>query len=156
MWVLPLIQQDKEIGMQLRIVSNKLKYNAARLIGFDCDSLSTVQHWIIAFLFSNRNHAVYQKDIEAAFGFNRSTASQTIRAMEKHNLIERMSVPDDARLKQIVLTDYAASLHKSKLDNINKFENQLLNGLSESDIANLFRYIDLINSNLDSMAYTNR
>lgn len=153
---MPLIQQNKEIGMELRIVTNKLKYKAARLIGYDTDSLSTIQHWIIAFLYSNRDHDVYQKDLEAAFGFNRSTASQTIRAMEKRDLIERQSVPNDARLKKIVLTKRAIVLHKSKLNDIKQFEDHLLAGLSDNDIANLFKYIDLINNNLDSMAYTNR
>lgn len=150
------MQLDKEIGMELRMISNKLKYNAARLIGYDANSFTTVQLWTIAFLYNNRDHDVYQKDLEAAFGINRSTASQTIRAMEKRGLIERQSVPSDARLKKIILTQEALSLHKSKLDDIKHFEDQLLAGLSNSDIDNLYKYIDLINNNLDSLAYTNR
>lgn len=151
-----MIQLNKEIGMELRMLSNKLKYNAARLIGYDANSYTTVQLWTIAFLYNNQDQDIYQKDLEAAFDINRSTASQTIRAMEKRGLIERQSVPSDARLKKIVLTKNALLLHESKLDDIKQFEDQLLAGLSNNDVDNLYKYIDLINNNLDSLEYTNR
>lgn len=152
---MPLMQQKREIGMELRMLSNRLKYNAAQLIGYDPKLFTTIQLWTITFLYNNRDIDVYQKDLEVAFGINRSTASQTIRAMEKRGLIERQSVPSDARLKKIVLTENALRLHESKVEDVRKFENQLLAGLSNNDVANLYKYIDLINDNLDSLAYTN-
>ena len=48
-----------------------------------------------------------QKDFEQQFNIRRSTASNILALIEKNGLIQRESVPYDARLKKIVLTDKA-------------------------------------------------
>ena len=54
---------------------------------------------------------VYQRDLENHFFVRRSTVSKVLRLMEEKGMIERLSVHDDARLKQIVLTDYGRRIH---------------------------------------------
>lgn len=66
--------------------------------------LTTMQFFILEYIMENKNKNVYQKDIEKAFDIRRSTATEILQNMEKQGLIERLSVPEDARLKRIVIS----------------------------------------------------
>lgn len=53
---------------------------------------------------------VYHKDLEREFNLSKATISQSISRMEKKKLIERKGDADDARIKWIILTDYARKI----------------------------------------------
>lgn len=146
-----IMQSNNGIGLELSILSNRIKSCAGRFIGFDSDDLTTVQQWVIAFLYQNRDQDIFQKDYESAFGINRSTASQTIKSMEKRGLIVRESVSYDARLKKILLTQKAIEMHESKLDAIQSFEDYLLSDFSKDQITIFYQCIKSIKSKLDSI-----
>lgn len=65
--------------------------------------LTTMQFFILEYIMDRGKQNVYQRDIEKAFDIRRSTATEILQNMEKQELIERVSVPEDARLKKIVL-----------------------------------------------------
>lgn len=48
---------------------------------------------------------IFQRDIERQFGIGRSATSGMLQLMEKNGMIRRTSVPQDARLKKITLTE---------------------------------------------------
>ena len=50
-----------------------------------------------------QKHSIYQKDIEKEFGLRPSTATEVLKALEKKELICRVSEKQDARLKRIEL-----------------------------------------------------
>ena len=52
----------------------------------------------------------FQKDVETQFRFRRSTATGILQLMEQHGLLRREPVPQDGRLKRLVLTDKALAL----------------------------------------------
>ena len=74
------------------------------------EQLTGVHGWLIHFLY-DQTEPVYQRDIEKRLCIRRSTVTATLNRMEKNGLIVRESVPEDARLKRIVLTEKAISLH---------------------------------------------
>ena len=47
---------------------------------------------------------VYQRDLEKAFKLRRSTISSLLNTLERKGLLRREPVPQDARLKKLVLT----------------------------------------------------
>lgn len=61
--------------------------------------------WIIEYLYRHRDEPVFQRDIEREFSITRSTVTNILQLMERKGYIQRLSVPQDARLKQLVLTE---------------------------------------------------
>ena len=68
--------------------------------------------------------------------------------MERKGLIARESVPQDARLKRIVLTDKARNIAEALHSNAIAMENALLQGLSDDDIRRFMHTLDVMQSNL--------
>ena len=69
------------------------------------DQVTVMNGWIVKYLVLNQDKDIFQKDIEKEFGITKSTVAGIIKLMEKKGFIERISVPRDARLKKLVLTD---------------------------------------------------
>ena len=57
-----------------------------------------------------QKHSIYQKDIEKEFGLRPSTATEVLKALEKKELICRVSEKQDARLKRIEFTSKAEEI----------------------------------------------
>ena len=72
--------------------------------------LTDMQTRIIGFLYDHRFEDVFQKNIEQAFSMRRPSVSILIQEMEAKQLVARESVPYDARLKKVVLTDKSLRL----------------------------------------------
>ncbi len=83
--------------------------------------LTRLHHWIIGFLY-HREGDTYQRDIETEFKISRSTTSSVITLMEKKGLLVRQSVPSDARLKKIVLTDKAIGMHRHQMADMQRVD----------------------------------
>ena len=70
--------------------------------------------------------------------------------MEKNGLIYREPVDYDARLKRIVMTEKAISIHESISREIDEVERQVSRGLSEEEIRILLQVLDKVQRNLSS------
>lgn len=112
------------------------------------ESISGNNGFIIGFLVEHQDREVYQRDLEAAFGITRSTASKVIGLMERKGLVERKSVPHDARLKQLVLTDKAWSLSEAMAQDGKQMEKLLLKGFTDDEKATLTNYLARMRQNL--------
>lgn len=108
--------------------------------------ITPVQAHIIKYLIDNEK--VYQRDLENVFKFRRSTVSGILKTMEKNNLIKRIDTIEDARMKQIVLTDFGENKFKSAFNRIKIFENKLRENIDEKDLENFFKVIKKIKNNL--------
>ena len=71
----------------------------------DVEQATPMHGWIIGYLYRHRDTPVFQRDIEREFSITRSTVTNILQLMERKGYIERRSVPQDARLKQLVLTE---------------------------------------------------
>ncbi len=58
---------------------------------------------------------MFQRDIEREFSITRSTVTNILQLMERKGYIERRSVPQDARLKQLVLTEEGICFHEKTM-----------------------------------------
>lgn len=141
---------EHSIGFEIRTLSNLLKRSVAKSIPGDEGKPPTEMHgMIIDYLFQNRNTSIYQKDIENHFSIRRSTASGILRLMEKKGIIHRLSVVDDARLKKLVLSDHAASIHEQVQEKLKEAEKKMTEGIDEKDLEIFFEVIRKIKYNLD-------
>lgn len=71
--------------------------------------LTGTQVQIIHFVAHCKNDT-YQKDIEENFNIRRPTATNILKTMEKTDLLSRVPVKNDSRLKTIVLSDKSKEL----------------------------------------------
>ncbi|WP_288530017.1 MarR family winged helix-turn-helix transcriptional regulator [uncultured Secundilactobacillus sp.] len=95
-------------GRLLRRASNQLVHQFDRFAA--TYGLTSMQMSIIDFLSRNSEKQLIQRDIEREFNVQRSTMTMILQRMEKKALIQRVSVPQDARQKQVILTAKATNL----------------------------------------------
>ena len=69
--------------------------------------------------------------------------------MEKNDLIQRVPVAEDARLKKIILTEKALLLNKNISNAIDSIENKLSDSLSLEEINTFYKVLDKIRNNLE-------
>ena len=70
--------------------------------------------------------------------------------MEKNGLITRQSVPYDARLKKIVLTDKAVEIQNFVNKNLDEFEEGISRGISNEELEVFFGVLEKIRENLNN------
>ena len=113
--------------------------------------LTQMQIFVLAYLYQNRDHAVYQRDLETEFLIRRSTITELLKGMEQKNLIVRIAVAKDARLKQIVLTPEAVALHEAIEQAMRNMEQMVLQDLTQQEIQEFYRILGKVKQNLMQM-----
>ena len=98
---------------------------------------------------------MFQRDLEAEFHVRRSTVTGILKGMEKKGLIQRLSVEEDARLKRIILTPQAKSLHRQVEMAVVRMEKIALRGLSKAEIEVFLEILEKMKANLqeDMLTY---
>ena len=143
--------EEKRIGFEIRCINNLFKRYIELNKPPELDETTGIHGWAIKYLYENRDKEIFQKDFETRFSIRRSTATNMLKLMEAKGLIERVSVPKDARLKKIVLTGKAKNIYKQIEKNIMDFEKQLSRGLSEEEMETFFRILDKIKNNMEEI-----
>lgn len=114
------------------------------------ENLTGIQVWILNFLFRNEGKDVFQKDVEQEFKFSRPTATEILKTMERGGLIRRRPVDYDARLKKIVLTDYAEVIRRQIQAQIRKTEKIMTQGFSDTEIDAFYSFVERFERNLEN------
>lgn len=107
---------------------------------------SPTQMLIMDYLIQHDN--VRQKDLESKLNTSRSTISDVLSTMEKHNLIERKIDDKDTRTNIIVLKENAKKKKEYGDKKLEDIENQALTGIKEEDIKYLNNLLDKIIDNM--------
>ena len=95
--------EKNDIGRYIHMLSRQVKRKID--VAVSEFNVTAVQCSFIRFIFEkNMNGKVYAKDIESRFNMRRATVAEILSLMEKNDLIERKSMLNDARLKEITLT----------------------------------------------------
>ena len=112
--------EESDIGRCIHILSRQVKRKVDEALSEY--NVTAVQCSLIGFIFeSNKNGSVYAKDIESRFNMRRATVAEILSLMEKNGLIERKARSEDARLKEIRLTNKSLEI-KNSIENIMKNE----------------------------------
>ncbi|MCM1335462.1 MAG: MarR family transcriptional regulator [Bacteroides sp.] len=152
---MPETKEKRFVGMTIRCLSRMISRRLEGLHGKDSDS--TRYHGrVVGYLSRRRGEDVFQRDIEAHFGIQRSTATRLLQLMESNGLIRRESVPSDARLKKITLTDKGVAFDERVRGEIDRFEAALVRGFSEEELNEFFRLADKLEATLSEMERENR
>lgn len=141
---------QNEVGWKIHALSNLLgrKIEAdKRRMGLE--EITPMQTWVVRYLYEHRDRDIFQKDMEQDFSITRSTVTGILQLMEKNGLIRRVGVPQDARLKKLMLTDAGESVYHRVVRHIEETEKTLVKGMTEEEVGQLFILFEKIRKNLE-------
>lgn len=145
-------EDKKKISFTLRVIHNQIKAVICKSVPkSDKGPQSQLQGGILGYMYHHGGEPVYQKDIEKEFRISRATATNTLQVMEKNGLIVRKSQDKDARLKRIFMTEEAAANHAKVEAHMKMMDEGMLQGLTECEVSDLYRYLGVIMTNLDRL-----
>ena len=147
--VAPPWEPPQVIPAQIRRVSNLIFRKINQFSRANGVEQGTPMHgWIVEYLYAHRDAPVFQRDIERDFSITRSTVTNILQLMERKGYIERQSVPQDARLKMLVLTEKGRELHEKTMLSLHQTDKFVAGLLTEEENAELLRLLNKLKEGL--------
>ncbi|MDD3241829.1 MAG: MarR family transcriptional regulator [Bacilli bacterium] len=141
--------KEDTLGRELKQLGNLIKRNIDNhRLNCKREEITGMNGMIIHYLYENRDKEIFQKDIEREFSIRRSTVTGIISLMEEKNLIKRVSVEADKRLKKIVLTDKSFNFVNTIKDECIRIDKTISKGLTEEEIEVFINILRKISDNL--------
>ena len=139
------------LGFRIRSLWQQIKRLMTRhLTENDGYGLTGMQFAIVSYIAKESTERdVFQKDLEQKFDIRKSTVTGILNTMERDGLLLRETVPYDARLRKMILTDKALQAKNNSEQVIDTVENQLSKGLTEEEIATFLTILEKISKNAE-------
>ena len=145
----PPWESPQVIPAQIRRVDNLIFRKINQFARENGVEQATPMHgWIIGYLYRHRDAAVFQRDIEREFSITRSTVTNILQLMERKGYIERQSVPQDARLKRLVLTEKGACIREKTMQALHQTDEFVESLLTPEENAELLRLLNKLRKGL--------
>ena len=142
----------RHIGYAVKSLSRRIDRTIENIpVAGESGKLTGVQFWLLSFLFRNEGRDIFQRDIESEFKIRRSTATELLHSLEAGGFIRREPVGYDARLKKIVLTDYAEDVRRRIQAQVERAEEMMTHGFTQRELDDFFDYIARFKQNLSEM-----
>lgn len=142
------MDQEKSYGYEIHTLDRMIGRTLFQT--FEKLNISKMQSWIIHYLYDRPDENVYQKDLESFFHIARSTATGLLQGMEKQGYVIRCSVPGDARLKRIVLTEKGSDIQNAVLNALHRNEQALRQGISQEDLDTFYRVLCTMKNTMEA------
>ena len=142
-------EKGRKIGPEIHCTDLKLSRNlSAHVRKSGIDEVTMMHGWIIGYLYDNREKDIYQKDLEKKFSISRSTVTNILKRMESKGYIRREPVPEDARLKKLVLTEEGLRLHGEKEALIAQMNEELRGTLDPAETEQFLQTVRKMKENI--------
>ena len=141
-----LLAENHLLGVETRKYFEKLQEKR----GIDRTVIS--HGWIIAYLYhvtTVEKKDIYQKDIEKQMHLPRSTATTILQKFEREDLIRRVFVEGDARLKKIELTPKGIAFYQDTITDFEETEAQARRGVTEEEYNQYMTILNKMRSNFE-------
>lgn len=109
---------------------------------------SPLQARILKYILEQKSEVICQKDLENYLKISKATISEVLVAMEKKEIIKRVSMPNDARAKRIVLTNTSLERFQELEKNFSDINEKLIEGISDDELA---RFLNILNKMQQNM-----
>ncbi len=141
---------SKEIAFEIRELGMLMRRKISNINNLGSDNFTGMHTWLIHYLFENDDKDIFQKDVEEMFSIRRSSATSLLQRMEKNDILIRVPVSYDARLKKIVLTEKARTIHREIAEVMTNFENAFVQGLTKDETEQFLSILKKIKNNISS------
>lgn len=115
----------------------------------DSGSVSGRNFWILRYLEDHRDEDVFQKDLENTFKIRRSTVSKTVDLMEQKQLLVRVPINGDARMKKLCLTPKADAVLADVKKAVDGLEHRVRESFASDDYETLMNLLKQLCGYLD-------
>ena len=136
------------IGFQIRTLSNLISRKIKQVVSEEEENLTANQSWVLDYLTLHQEQDIMQRDIEKKFSIRRSTASHMLQLMEKNGYIRRISVPDDARMKKLIITEKGIEAQKRMKDRLCRFEELFQSNITSENLQHLRKLLRQLEENI--------
>ena len=136
---------NEKVGYMLKQISDKLKVTADASL--KDKNLTFSQARVLQYISSVGGKAS-QKSIEEYLDVAHPTVVGIVTRMEKSGFFVTYTDQSDKRNKIVELTDQARRISVELFKDIAAHEDMLLEGLTEDDIENLLRMLNIIHDNI--------
>ena len=137
---------DSHIGYLIKSINDRVKVHA------DADlkshNLTLAQSRVLNYLISREGHTT-QKEIEDYLEVSHPTVVGLVSRMEKNGLLTSWLDPLDRRNKIVQPTEKALQTGKNMNAMIGKMEKKMLSPLSDEQVVQLTKMLELIYQNLN-------
>ena len=106
-------------------------------------------------LLETAKRSIYQVDIEKEFGLRPPTVTETLKTLEKKDLIRRIPDEDDGRKKKIIITEKTLLMDDGVKWQVEKSEKVLLQGITKEEQEQFMKIAKKMLHNLESNINTN-
>lgn len=94
---------------------------------------------------------VYQRDIEEVFRIKRSSVTSALQTLEKKGLIIRESIPEDARVKRLVLTKSAREIEETTYRTLGEIEREVRSLFTKQEFGQFLDYMHRIDQKANEL-----
>ena len=136
------------IGFQIRTLSNLISRKINQMVSEEEENLTANQSWVLDYLTLHQEQDIMQRDIEKKFPVRRSTASHMLQLMEKNGYIRRISAPDDARMKKLIITEKGIEAQRRMKDRLCRFEDLFQSNITPEDLQYLKKLFKQLEENI--------
>ena len=143
-----------EIGKIINRISNRLQRfspDTQNKLGIG-QALANILRFL---LLETANRSIYQVDIEKEFGLRPPTVTETLKSLEKKDLIRRIPDENDGRKKKIIITEKTLSMDDGVKCQVEKSEKVLLQGITKEEQEQFMKIAGKMLHNLESNINTN-
>ncbi|MEG0330449.1 MAG: MarR family winged helix-turn-helix transcriptional regulator [Longicatena sp.] len=137
----------KSAGRYVSKLSNKIRRRLDTF--YSKGNLSGAQGKVLHFILAQEDD-IFQKDIEEEYGLRPSSATVLLQQMEKNDIIKRVNVPYDARLKKIVVTPKALAHKEQVIHDLSQLEAEITQGIPQKDLTIFFQVIEKMLKNMSA------
>ncbi len=124
------------------------KINGSEKLSVVQKEISRRQAAVIGIIDEYQGKPVFQKDISRILKIRRSTATSMLQDMEREDLIKRVPVGGDMRLKQLLLTEKSMRFAMLIREEFTMIEETIIRGFSEDEKKQFRNYLERIKENL--------
>lgn len=124
------------------------KINGSEKLSVVQKEISRRQAAVIGIIDESQDKPVFQKDISRILKIRRSTATSMLQDMEREDLIKRVPVGGDMRLKQLLLTEKSMRFAMLIREEFTMIQETIIRGFSEDEKKQFRNYLERIKENL--------
>ena len=149
---MPLEPPEYYIGPRVKFLTHAFTRKFLELArAGGVDEVTIMHGQILGYLYrcGEKGQPVYQKDLEETFHITRSSVTGVVQLMERKGYIHRRSVPGDARLKELFLTDLGTQACKEAWVAFQQVEDLAIQGLTQEQVDTFLALCDHIHNNLN-------
>lgn len=137
---------NREIGFYLK----KIFQTMEKSLNKDLENidLTSMQAHVLIYLYKNRNNIINQRDIERKFSLTNPTVNGILNRLENKGFIKRVVSVNDARNKEIKITDKSISLITKMKKSAKNMENKMVAGIEKDELDIFYKVIKKISNNV--------